>query len=248
MRIVPIELGIKLTNEVWTNMRSMTVSYSKQTYDSPNPIARFSHRARLAKSLAIAKQYIVGESTAVDFGAGDGTFLHQLGIACPQANLLAIEPYMTLKYGHITRLKNIWELEPSSVSFISGLEVAEHLSDYDLEDFLQGARRALNPTGRLLITVPIMYGLSLPLKEMSRMLVHRKLGDTGLADLIRASTGRPILRTDDRNKSHKGFDFRCFRYELSKQFAIKSEFFSPITGLPWWMNSQAFFLARQINI
>ena len=52
--------------------------YEKQTVANPNPIARFSHRARLRKSKKLALPYLTGGATLLDYGCGEGRFLHEL--------------------------------------------------------------------------------------------------------------------------------------------------------------------------
>jgi len=150
---------------------------------------------------------------------------------------------MTLRYPDIDTVSTIWDIEENSIDVVTALEVSEHLSDDELTDFLRGARRALKPGGRLVVTVPVMYGLMLPVKELSRLLLHRRLGATGPIEILKASVGIPIARTQQRLVSHKGFDFRWLRQEISKQFEIADETYSPFASLPWWLNSQAIFVA-----
>jgi tRNA G46 methylase TrmB len=72
----------------------MLISYDRQTINSSNPIARFAHRARIRKSLTLAKKLAPAGATIVDFGAGTGTFLSSLGDERPDVSLFAVEPYM----------------------------------------------------------------------------------------------------------------------------------------------------------
>ena len=44
-----------------------TVAYDRQTMNSPNPIARFAHRARMARSLNMARQLLPQGGAIVDF-------------------------------------------------------------------------------------------------------------------------------------------------------------------------------------
>ena len=173
-------------------MVSREVPYSAQTYDSPNPIARFAHRTRYRVSLATASRLLPEGGSMVDFGAGDGTFLHRFGAERPDARLVAIEPYMTIRHPGIAQVADLGEVEPASVDLIGTFEVLEHVTDAELAGFLANARRALKPGGLLLVTVPIMYGAMLPVKELSRMVLYRRLKEK--TDIYRDLLG---LRQDE---------------------------------------------------
>jgi hypothetical protein len=55
------------------------VSYDQQTINSPNPLVRFAHRSRVAKSVALANKYLPQKGVVVDFRAITGLFLRTLG-------------------------------------------------------------------------------------------------------------------------------------------------------------------------
>lgn len=223
---------------------SRKVSYAQQTYDSPNPLTRFAHRSRYKLSLDLADRLLPKGGSFVDFGAGQGAFLHQFSLRRPDAELVAIEPYMEITFPNIRRVEAIGKLAAASVDVVAAFEVLEHVTDDQLDDFLAETRRVLRPGGRLLITVPIMYGLALPAKEVSRALLHRRLGDTGPLEMAKGTLGFPITRTPNRLSSHKGFDFRALRAEVGKAFRIVEQGYSPFASLPWWTNSQAVLVAE----
>lgn len=220
------------------------VSYARQTLDNPNPIARFAHRSRYKVSLDLAERFVPTSGTLVDFGAGPGTFLERFGETRPDVSLIAVEPYMTVANSRIHRIEDLGDVSPSSVDVVSAFEVLEHVSDANLEKFLFDARRALKPGGTLVVTVPIMYGPVLPVKELSRAILHRRMSDTGIREMVTATLGIPISRPENRLPTHKGFDFRWLEREISRQFEILKRNYSPFPGLPWWLNSQAIFVAR----
>ncbi len=224
-----------------------SVSYDRQTFNNPNPIARFAHRSRYKASLQLAEDLLPENGYLADFGAGDGRFLHQIGSRRPDVRKVAIEPYMEVVFPAINRISSIHDIPANEANLIVALEVAEHLTDEELSDFLTGAKQALNPSGRLLITVPIMYGLILPVKEVSRMILHRRFSDTSIGEMVAATLGRPIPRTPSRNSSHKGFDFRWLEKQIQKYFAIEQQFCLPWPRAPWWISSQAVFIGRKEN-
>jgi SAM-dependent methyltransferase len=219
------------------------VSYARQTLDSPNPFARFAHRRRLSRSLALADRLLPRGGTLLDFGAGEGAFLAEVSVDRPDARLLAVEPNMAQTVPGVERLAGLWEAEPGTVDLISALEVLEHLPDEALRDFLFASQRALRPGGQLLVTVPIMYGLALPLKEASRVLRRRRIDGITPGELVRATLGQPISRSENLAGSHKGFDFRRLRGIIAVSFMLRETGWSPFAQLPWWCNSQAMFVA-----
>lgn len=220
------------------------VSYEEQTLNSPNPITRFAHRSRYKVSLDLGDKLLPKGGVIVDFGAGQGTYLAKLHKIRPEARLIAIEPYMAIDYPFIESVMGGELLKSDSVDLMTAFECLEHVTDEQLSTFLENTKSALKPRGHLLVTVPIMYGLMLPVKEMSRAVLHRRLTDTGAVDLVKASFGRTITRATDRLTSHRGFDFRWLKRELAKHFTIDRLSFSPFGGLPWWLNSQAVFVCR----
>lgn len=220
------------------------IPYDIMTYNNPNLIARFAHRTRHKVSLQLAQSLLPKNGVVVDFGAGDGLFVHNIQQARPDIHATAIEPNTELRYPNIRRLINIEDIKEGSVDLICAFEVAEHLADEDLTAFFVGSRKALTTRGHLLITVPIMYGLALPVKELQRMILHKRWTDTGAVDMFKGILGISIPRAHNRHTSHKGFDFRWLRNQLSTHFRVTQEFYSPFRHLPWWVNSQAVFVAE----
>ena len=220
-------------------------SYHHQTYERLNPLARFAHERRYGVSLATAARLLAHGGTVVDFGAGDGAFVHRLGLARPDAQRVAIEPLVPIRYPEIRRVAAFAELDDGSCELVTALEVLEHLEDDDLAKFVAEAGRVLRPGGRLLVTVPVMYGLALPLKELSRMFLLRAPPDARLGEIARATVGLPIARTRWRQWSHAGFDFRALRQRIAACLELAEENYSPFPWLPWWLNSQAIFVARR---
>jgi SAM-dependent methyltransferase len=219
------------------------VSYAEQTLDSPNPITRFAHRSRYRISLDLSDRLLPPGGLMVDFGAGEGAFLDKLGRRRPDAQLLAIEPYMELRFPNIRQVARLSDVEPGSVDLIGGFEVLEHVSDEDLTSFFGDVQRALKADGVLLVTVPIMYGLGLPVKALAAALLHRRRIEFSLPELAKATLGIPIARPALRSGTHKGFDFRWLDREIASAFTIRERSFSPFPKLPWWCNSQAVFVA-----
>jgi len=220
------------------------VSYDRQTINSPNPLARFAHRKRVAKSVALAEKYLPQKGVVVDFGAGTGLFLSALGDRRPDATLYAIEPFMPPATDSLIHYIPNFELLKLNPDVISAFEVCEHLTDAETEQFLSNAQHSIKAHGKLIVSVPIMVGGALLLKELNRSILFRRLSDYSVSDLLAGLLGRTVERPTNRGPTHKGFDFRWLREKLRERFIIEDEILSPLP-LPWWANSQAFFICRK---
>ncbi|QNQ07950.1 class I SAM-dependent methyltransferase [Sphingomonas alpina] len=222
---------------------SKTLTYAQRTHDSRNPIKRFAHRSRYAASLSFTDKLLPRGGSIVDFGAGQGYFLSRLHDVRPDARLIAVEPYMEIASPVIERVAAMDDLAHRSIDLVTAFETLEHVEDDHLATFLAASDAVLTGQGRLLVTVPIMYGATLILKEASRAAIYRHWGDTSATELLRGTFGRPIARTTERRFSHKGFDFRELRKQIAERFTITEIAYSPFPALPWWLNSQAIFVA-----
>jgi len=222
----------------------LVVTYDRQTINSPNPLARFSHRSRTSKSVNLACECLPEGGTVVDFGAGTGLMLCKLGDVRPDVKLLAISRYMPptpdprLRY-----LADLRDAAGQSVDLVTALEVCEHLADAELDDFLATTAMLLRDGGFLIVSVPIMIGPVVIIKEINRMLLHRRISDMSFGEMARHVLGLQLTRAENRGTSHKGFDYRWLRRQLQQGFLIVREFYSPLP-LPWWLNSQAFFICQ----
>lgn len=216
------------------------ISYDEQTIAHPNPIARFAHKKRYENSLALVGKQIHPGATVLDFGAGQGEFLYKLKCLHPGVHAIAYEPFQTSKYD-IEYVTSIDSIESDTVDVLCAFEVIEHLTDNSFTEFIRQAQRICKPDGRLIISVPIMLGLALPVKEAVRSMLFRRPSDYNLIDIFRGTFGFPVTRTSNVLYSHKGFDFRNIFKSLSVKFKCTQVTLSPFASLPWWCNSQAFY-------
>jgi hypothetical protein len=219
-----------------------SVSYAKQTISNPNPLARFAHRSRHQLSLSLIESHSPPGGLIVDFGAGTGEMLHQLGERRPDLRRVAIEPYMQVHHAGFAHLANLAQVEPGTVDVLAAFEVLEHLSDQDVAGFIADAVRACKPGAALILSVPIMQGLALPLKELNRILLFRRPSDHSVQELLQGLIGNPVQRTSDIRRSHKGFEHRALQALMQRTFDLQSHFSAPFTALPWWLNSQSFLV------
>ena len=101
----------------------------------------------------------------------------------------------------------------------------------------------LKKNGKFVISVPIIGGLVLILKEINRMLMFRRKSDYNFKELFLSTFfNKSPKRAVDIKASHKGFNFTKLETELNKNFTIKSKILSPFKNLPWFLNSNIFYI------
>ena len=223
------------------------VSYGRQTVDSVNPAKRVAHRARLKRAVSIANNYLEPQSALLDFGAGPGKFLKDVEKIRTDVTLFGYDKFKNESKNGLNYVKTLGELPNESIDVLTAFEVLEHVIDEDLESFIREAKRLLTNSGTLIVSVPIMYGPIVLVKEASQMISRRRRPEYSLSEFVRVLAGSRIARppTIDRYQTHKGFDFRQLRQRLSKEFFIEKEILSPFPLLPWMLNSQFFAVAKR---
>ena len=150
------------------------VEYEKQTVNNPNPFARFAHRRRLKIALQRVLELPEG-SLVVDYGCGQGRFLSEIDKASPSKfMLMGWDPIQSQLFDGYAIVDDLAKIAPNSVDMIVCLEVCEHLNEDETETFLAFAKSRLKSDGRLLVTVPVMIGPALILKELNRMILFRR--------------------------------------------------------------------------
>lgn len=225
----------------------MEVSYEKQTVDNPNPIARFAHRARLKKSKQLLMPFLTESAVLLDYGCGQGRFLHDIATYIsaqrPRVALLGYDPYQSAQYDSYRIVSDPAAIAAQSVTILTCLEVCEHLSDLETQEFIDFALRVLAPNGKLLVSVPIMTGPPVLLKELSRVILFRRRSDMTASELFRAAFfAIPARRADDIKTSHRGFDWRTTQRTLLENFRYVNIEFSPLPFKnPYWQ-SQALMM------
>ncbi len=218
-----------------------TVSYSAQTLDTPNPIARYAHRQRYKASFDRATRDVRQGGTVLDFGCGEGDFLNTLAELRPDLSLYGFDPESDHVPERYRLVDDMAAVPSGSVDLVCCFETLEHLYDPEIASFLSEAARVLVPGGEVSISVPVIGGPTLLLKEANRAVLFRRRSDYSARELLAASFGgRPATRPDDIRVSHKGFDFRPLLRTLSERFDVDNTAYTPFPALPWWLNSQVF--------
>jgi hypothetical protein len=184
----------------------------------------------------------------VDFGAGTGHFLNTLRQKRSDLVLWGIEPFMTPSQplaDHCKYVGSFAALEAGEVGAVTALEVCEHLTANELHAFLYDVDRVLAPDGVLIVSVPIMVGFAILPKELNRMITFRRRSEYSVREVITALCGGSVEPPANPKPTHKGFDFRRLEDKIGAVFSIKEQRCSPFAGLPWWLNSQLFFICQK---
>ena len=227
----------------------MNIPYSKQTIHTPNPIARFAHSKRYLFSRRQVMKYLRGGGTLLDFGCGNGDFLNQLSTLRSDIILYGYDPASKHAGKHYTKITDLAGIADHSVDIICCFETLEHLYDHERADFYRIADRLLTNTGKLILSVPIIGGPSLLLKELNRMMLFQRKSDYSLRELFYASfMGVSAKRPENLRPTHKGFDFRKLENELRSNFCFHDKRYTPFSLFPWYLNSQVFFTLSRKTI
>ena len=220
---------------------SREVSYREQTLDTPNPIARFAHRQRAKLSLDRVERDAPEGATVLDYGCGDGAFLNALAARRPDLRLLGYDPESAQVPDAYTSIDDVGGVPDGSVAVVCCFETLEHLYDGEIDTFVAEAIRVAVPGGEVSVSVPVIGGPPLLLKEANRALLFRRGSDYSARELLAASlTGRPAPRPEDIRVTHKGFDFRPLLTRLGRDLRPVDTACSPFPWLPWWLSSQVF--------
>lgn len=226
------------------------VPYEKQTVDNPNPLARFSHRARMSRSRRLVKPFLTGTATLLDYGCGQGRFLHELAAEIKPSErgvtLLGYDPYQSAQFDGYRIVSDPGDIAPGSVDMFTILEVCEHLTDSETEEFIEFAAKVLSPNGRLLVSVPIEIGPAVLAKELSRCILHRRRPEMTTREWLRAAfRGVPARRAENVKNSHRGYDFRATQDRLLSTFSCLHVEFSPLPFDGWYGQSQVIMMFSQ---
>ncbi len=222
------------------------ITYEEQTIRSSNPLARYAHRERLAKGLQLADLYSGEGSVVVDFGTGQGEFLHRLRQIRPDISLIGHDRYMSPLYPEIRYVESMQSIADVSVDTFTAFEVCEHLHTHELAQLMVDVQRVIKPDGTFIISVPIMYGASVVPKVLNWMARHREWRtDYTFFEVLKSTAGFKVARPADPRVTHKGFDFRELIFVVREWFEIRQIEYSPVASLPWWLSSQCFFICNK---
>tara|TARA_B100000927_G_C16351171_1_gene423329 strand:+ start:35 stop:715 length:681 start_codon:yes stop_codon:yes gene_type:complete len=222
----------------------MKVDYDKQTVNAKNFFARYAHRSRLRISENIIQNlFSNGKITVLDYGCGDGYFLNNLSEKYSGHNLIGYDPYSTLIHKSFKLCKNLDEINKKSLDIVCCFETLEHLDDKEYNFLVNSVKDKLKAGGKFIVSVPVIGGLTLILKEINRAMIFKRKSDYSLREIILASFfNKSPKRADNIKTSHKGFNFQILENKLKIKFNIRSKILSPFKYMPWYLNSTVFYI------
>lgn len=128
----------------------------------------------------------------------------------------------------------------------------EHFSEINQLKYLRRMKEVLHDNGKIYISVPIEIGFPSLIKNFRRRFANYE-GNEKIytienilnSYLCRYSENFKTIRTGDGYLPHMGFNFQDLEKVLKSVFQLEQVFFSPFPKLPYYLNSQIFFLLRK---
>jgi hypothetical protein len=163
-----------------------------------------------------------------------------------QICLLGFDPFLSSQFDGYRIVSDPNEIPAGSVDILTCLEVCEHLTDVELQEFVDFALRVTAQDGTILVSVPIEIGPVVLVKELSRTILFRRRPDMTAAELLNSAfRGVPPRRAEDRKISHRGFDWRDMQQTLLQAFSCEHIEFSPLPYNSWHGQSQVLMRLRK---
>lgn len=210
--------------------------YDSATYNSPNLLKRFSHRARFKVAADLAK------GSVLDYGCADGYFTKFMGAMGRTVVGYEPVPSNTPTDGtpYVQTLVGLGQFD-----CITCLEVLEHIPTQKMAGVLSDFRRHLKHGGTLIASVPVMIGPP----GMLKAIISNDPCISAMSALRYLSGFLPprVPYYEDGGFTHAGFDYRDMRLQLRAVFSSVEELSCPMPYLPPWMNSQLFFICKNAN-
>jgi len=224
------------------------VDYNTQTTDNPNLISRFAHRSRNNISIKIINKIINNEKkTLLDYGCGNGYLLKELSKTNPMSTFIGYDKYSKIQYKPLSIINNMENIDDKSIDVFCCFETLEHLNEDEFKILFLNIKRLIKDSAKIIISIPIIGGPTLIIKEISRMILFKRKSDYNFKELFLASFfGINAQRAENIKTSHKGFNFKKLKYKLQQKFNIISIIYSPFKFLPWIFNSQVFYIMELV--
>lgn len=229
-------------------------NYAEQTVHNRSSLKRFSHVQRFKHALQLLA--LNADDSVLDFGTGDGFMLGQmLQQTHVPRRIVGYEPVaaqfcqlgeMSATYPteRVSITTDMAELKGQLFNKICCLEVLEHLTVDNQRRALRHMYDALAVGGVLVVSVPIEIGPAGFAKNLVRLLLRQRHGDSGAVNMVKSLFGMRIERREHAGyiNSHLGFDYR----DLEKQFALEHftitrARYSPIHAVGLLCNSQKLY-------
>ena len=229
--------------------------YADYTYNSPNPLRRFSHRTRFKNAVAAIPTDRTKPLKILDFGCGDGMFINQLRQNLGKlAFIIGYEPYLEAYAENGEQIEQNWSKilkltdEKGEFDFVTCFEVLEHLPQKLLHNALEEMHTVVAQSGLVIVSVPIEVGLPALLKGLLRRREGKNYQQIwSFRNIRRSLFGKPVERllAEEGYLHHIGFNFNDLERDFESLFTIEKRSFSPIKGLGYHFNSQVFYTLKK---
>lgn len=233
------------------------MTYYGRTYDSPNPLVRFAHRARLNIALNLLLQIksnqIKSNQWVLDYGCGDGLYANRLSeLLGGDTRIIGYEPYMESLPGNQIEIVRSWsevkdkQSKLGLASAVTCFETLEHLTEDAQRDALRNMRSLLSGDGVLIVSVPIEGGIPSLVKNLVRRSRYHKSDVYTWRNILRSIFWLPVTeaRQGPGYLSHMGFFYRDLEKIIIEYFVIDRRHGSPFRWMGSSLNSQIFYLLR----
>jgi SAM-dependent methyltransferase len=238
--------------------------YARKQILSRSSLIAWSHRSRFRTARRLIES--LAGNRLLDYGCGDGTFLSEVGGMFAEATGAEIARDVIedcrRRLSPSGRVQFVFVDDLAAPEFcgrydvVMCMEVLEHCVDATVRMVLNDLRRLVAPGGLVIISVPIEIGPALAGKQLMRRIAGLSLKDYRYNDRYssrellrmlfatrRTAIERPVFGTGaERHHSHKGFNWRALRDEVSGSFKIQRTIFSPLGSLRGYLSSQAWFV------
>lgn len=195
-----------------------------------------------------------GGERILDYGCGDGRLLTELSRLPSAPQSVGLEPYLSttaLQPGIpvYPTFEAVLEHYPAGAfDRVLCFEVLEHFNPTAQRIIIQNLYTALHPEGRAVVSVPVELGPPALVKNAFRRRLAREFPHVyTLKNIAQSALFQPpqALRKAEGFLQHVGFDFRLLEPIFGDYFEIERRVWSPIWWLPYWLNSQVFYVLRK---
>ncbi len=222
--------------------------YSDYTYNSRNPLVRFSHRKRFLTAV----NFILKENfkNLLDYGAGDGHFLKEVSKIKTDIELTGFEPVMyNMDSEKIKYYSDLEGIKGQKYDVISCFEVLEHFNSVNQKEILGNIYNLLSDDGVVIISVPIEIYFPSLIKNIIRIR-YTKLDFKYIRNIFKAAFAIdiPEIRNEEEYiTTHLGFNHKKLEVLFEENFKIIQKKNSPLKYFPVIANSQVFYKLKKKN-